>query len=107
MLRCVIVLQVVLDAWDRVGLSNVAEDAGDTVTPLSHPLPSPPDSEDVRLSLEACERPEHEYALEFKDVGLPLEPCEATELDNRNAVLDVFAAIAGPITGFTLGPNDI
>lgn len=63
---------------DRVGLSSVAEDAGDTATPLSHPLPSAPDSEDVRLSLEACEKTELEYALEFKDVVLPLEACETT-----------------------------
>ena len=77
-LRCVKILLVVIDPWDKVGLSNVAEDTGNTATPLSHPLPSAPDSEDVRLSLEACEKTELEYALEFKDVVLPLEACETT-----------------------------
>ena len=68
---------------------------------------APPDSEGVRLSLEACEKTQLEYGLEFKDVVLPLEVCEATELDDNDAVLDVFAAIAGPITDFTLEPNGI
>lgn len=57
MLRCVQILVVVIDPWEKVGLSNVAEDTGNTATPLSHPFPSAPDSGDVRLSLEACEKP--------------------------------------------------
>lgn len=45
MLRCVKLLLVVIDPWDKVGLSNVAEDTGNTATPLSHPFL-------VRLTLE-------------------------------------------------------